>query len=152
MRPSWDEYFMEIAKVVAKRSTCKRAAVGAVIVKDKRILTTGYAGAPKGMPHCLDVGCLIKSIVKENGKTEEHCLRTVHAEMNAIIQAALHGVSTDGATIYTTHLPCYNCAKVIINAGIKRIVADSPNAGKYVDEESLNLLKSAGIEVVVLNV
>ncbi|MEM5811889.1 MAG: cytidine/deoxycytidylate deaminase family protein [Candidatus Aenigmatarchaeota archaeon] len=152
MRPSWDEYFMEIAKVVAKRSTCKRAAVGAVIVKDKRILTTGYAGAPKGMPHCLDVGCLIKSIVKENGKTEEHCLRTVHAEMNAIIQAALHGVSTDGATIYTTHFPCYNCAKVIINAGIKRIVADSPNAGKYVDEESLNLLKSAGIEVVVLNV
>ena len=106
-RPSWDEYFMNIAHEVACRSTCTRAPVGAVIVKDKRILTTGYNGSPRGLAHCMEVGCLMDN---------EHCVRTLHAEQNAIIQAALHGVSTRGADIYVTHQPCFICAKMIINA------------------------------------
>ncbi len=120
-RPSWDEYFMGITLEVARRSTCNRAQVGAIIVRDKRILTTGYNGSPTGLPHCTEAGCLIV-----NG----HCVRTLHAEQNAIIQAALHGVSTDGATIYVTHQPCLICAKMIINAGISRVVY----GGDYPDD------------------
>ncbi len=120
-RPSWDEYFMGITLEVARRSTCNRAQVGAIIVRDKRILTTGYNGSPTGLPHCTEASCLIV-----NG----HCVRTLHAEQNAIIQAALHGVSTDGATIYVTHQPCLICAKMIINAGISRMVY----GGDYPDD------------------
>ncbi|WP_290902673.1 dCMP deaminase family protein, partial [Ferroglobus sp.] len=120
MRPSLDEYFMEIAKVVAKRSTCLRQNVGAVIVKDKRILSTGYNGAPMGLPHCLDIGCLREELNVPSGERHELC-RAVHAEQNAIIQAAVHGVSIKGATLYTTHQPCIMCAKMIINAGIVRV-------------------------------
>ncbi len=137
-RPSWNEYFMNIALEVAKRSTCERAQVGAVIVREKRILTTGYNGSPRGLPHCLEVGCLM-----DNG----HCVRTLHAEQNAIIQAALHGVITEAATIYVTHQPCFNCAKTIINAGISEIVY----AKEYQDDRSLDFLSQAGIKLIALN-
>ena len=135
LRPSWDAYFMGITFEVARRSTCNRAQVGAIIVRNKRILTTGYNGAPAGLPHCTEVGCLMV-----NG----HCARTLHAEQNAIIQAALHGVSTDGATIYVTHQPCLICAKMIINAGIARVVY----GGDYPDDLARQFLEEAGIELV----
>ncbi len=131
-RPSWDEYFMGITFQVAKRSTCNRARVGAIIVKDRRILTTGYNGAPAGLPHCDDVGHLM---------VDGHCVRALHAEQNAIIQAALHGVSVKGGTIYVTHQPCLTCAKMIINAGIVRVVY----AGDYPDENSRAFLAEAGV-------
>jgi len=142
-RPSFDEYFMEIAHVVAKRSTCLRRKVGAVIVKDKHILTTGYNGAPSGMPHCLDIGCLREQFKVPSGERQELC-RGLHAEQNAIIQAAVHGVSIKGSTLYTTHSPCISCAKMIINAGIKRVVY----LDDYADKHGIELLKEAGIEVV----
>ena len=133
-RPSWDGYFMQITFQVAKRSTCPRASVGAVIVRDKRILTTGYNGAPTGLPHCTEVGCLMV-----NG----HCVRTLHAEQNAIIQGALHGVDVSNSTIYVTHQPCLVCAKMIINAGIERIVY----TGHYPDETARGFLEKAGVEL-----
>ncbi len=136
-RPSWDNYFMNIANEVAKRSTCERAQVGAVIVKEKRILTTGYNGSPRGLPHCSEVGCLMDN---------EHCVRTLHAEQNAIIQAALHGVITERATIYVTHQPCFLCAKMIINAGLIRIVYDN----EYPDDRSRDFLEQAGVELTLL--
>ena len=142
-RPSLDEYFMEIAKVVAKRSTCLRQKVGAVIVKDKRILATGYNGAPSGLPHCDEVGCMRQKLGVPSGERQELC-RGVHAEQNAIIQAAKFGISVDGATLYSTHCPCIVCAKIIINAGIKRVVYGRD----YADKNGLELLKEAGIEVV----
>jgi dCMP deaminase len=133
-RPSWDDYFMQITLQVAKRSTCPRAAVGAVIVRDKRILTTGYNGAPSNLPHCTEVGCLMV-----NG----HCVRTLHAEQNAIIQGALHGVDVSCSTIYVTHQPCLVCAKMIINAGIERVVY----AGHYPDEIARGFLDGAGVQL-----
>ncbi|HEX16490.1 MAG TPA: cytidine deaminase [Deltaproteobacteria bacterium] len=120
-RPSWDEYFMEIAKLVSTRSTCLRRQVGAVLVKDKRILATGYNGAPAKLPHCLDVGCLRQQMGIPAGERHELC-RGLHAEQNAIIQAAYHGVSIRGATLYCTHHPCIICTKMLINAGIERVV------------------------------
>jgi len=137
-RPTWNEYFLNIAREVAQRSTCERAKVGAVIVKDKRILTTGYNGSPRGLAHCTEVGCLM-----DNG----HCVRTLHAEQNAIIQAALHGVITEGAIIYVTHQPCFNCAKTIINAGISEIVYDR----EYHDDRSLEFLEQAGVKLNKIN-
>ena len=136
-RPSWDTYFMNIANEVAKRSTCERAQVGAVIVKEKRILTTGYNGSPRGLPHCSEVGCLMDNV---------HCVRTLHAEQNAIIQAALHGIITEGATIYVTHQPCFLCAKMIINAGLVQIVYDK----EYPDDRSREFLEQAGVKLIVL--
>jgi dCMP deaminase len=133
-RPPWDEYFMQITFQVARRSTCPRAAVGAVIVRHKRILTTGYNGAPAGLPHCTEVGCLMV-----NG----HCVRTLHAEQNAIIQGALHGVDVSGSTLYVTHQPCLTCAKMIINAGIVRVVY----AGQYPDQIARGFLEEAGVEL-----
>lgn len=112
-RPSWDEYFMELAQVVAKRSTCNRRSVGAVLVRDKRILTTGYNGSPPGLPHCTEAGCLM---------VDNHCVRAIHAEQNAIIQAALHGIDLRGATCYVTSSPCVHCSKMLIAAGVKRVV------------------------------
>lgn len=123
-RPSWDEYFIEIAKVVGTRGTCDRGRNGAVLVKNKRILTTGYAGAPAGLPHCDEVGHMMAETTDPNGNKSKHCIRTTHAEQNAITQAAMHGVSTDGATMYTKFVPCFACAKMIINAGIERVVAE----------------------------
>ena len=134
-RPSWDEYFMGIAFEVAERSTCPRARVGAVIVGAKRILTTGYNGAPAGLAHCTAVGCLMQG---------GHCVRTLHAEQNAIIQAALHGVSVAGGVLYVTHQPCLICAKMVINAGIRRIVY----GGEYPDELAVQFLEAAGVELV----
>jgi len=140
MRPSWDEYFVEIARQVATRSTCLRRHVGAVIVRDKRILCTGYNGAPRNMEHCDVVGCLREEMGIPSGQRQEIC-RGLHAEQNAIIQAALHGVSTEGATLYVTHQPCITCAKMSINAGVVRIVC----ASSYPDELSRNMLDEAGV-------
>jgi dCMP deaminase len=120
-RPSWDQYFMTITQQVAERSTCNRAKVGAVIVRDKNILATGYNGAPAGMPHCLDVGCLIYESKTPNGENEQNCFRTIHAEINAIAQAAKNGASIKDAAIYITHTPCIHCLKVLVNTGIKDI-------------------------------
>ena len=141
-RPTLDEYFMEIAGVVAKRSTCLRQNVGAVIVKDKRIIATGYNGAPSGLPHCLDIGCLREKLNVPSGERQELC-RGVHAEQNAIIQAAKFGSSVEGGTLYSTHCPCITCAKMIINAGIKRVVYGK----KYADRRGLELLEEAGVLV-----
>jgi dCMP deaminase len=120
-RLSWDQYFLTITRQVAERSTCPRAKVGAVIVRDKNILATGYNGAPAGLPHCTDVGCLVYHSRTPTGEIEENCYRTIHAEINAIAQAAKNGVSIRGADIYVTHTPCIHCLKVLINTGIKRI-------------------------------
>jgi len=120
-RPSWDEYFMEITRLVVSRSTCLRRQVGAVIVKDKKILATGYNGAPSGLPHCLEVGCLREEMGIPSGERHELC-RGLHAEQNAIIQAAYYGVSINDATLYCTNLPCIICTKMVINAGIARVV------------------------------
>ena len=142
-RPSWGTYFMNITNLVAERSTCTRRAVGAVLVKDKRILSTGYNGAPTGLKHCRDVGCLREQLGVESGKMHELC-RGIHAEQNAIIQAAYHGVSVKGAVIYCTNQPCSICAKMIINAGIKRIYYQSG----YADSLSKDLLAEAQVEVI----
>jgi dCMP deaminase len=142
MRPSWDDYFMEIAEVVATRSTCIRRRVGAILVKDKRILATGYNGAPAGIRHCGESGCLREKMEIPSGERHELC-RGLHAEQNAIIQCALHGVNLQGATLYSTTQPCVLCSKMLINAGIKVIVFK----GSYPDELSLNLLREAGIEL-----
>lgn len=144
MRPSWDEYFIQLAHQVATRSTCLRRHVGAVIVRDKHILATGYNGAPSGLEHCDVVGCLREQMGIPSGRRQEIC-RGLHAEQNAIIQAALHGVSTNGAAIYVTHQPCITCAKMIINAGIVRIVSDST----YPDELARKMLREAGIPLEV---
>lgn len=143
MRPTKDEYFMEIAQVVAKRSTCLRINVGAVIVKDGRILSTGYNGAPHGFEHCLDIGCIREKENIAHGTRHELC-RAVHAEQNAIIQAAIHGVSIEGATVYTTHQPCILCTKMIINGKIKRVVY----LNEYPDPTSLGFLNEAKIAVL----
>ncbi|AYO31822.1 cytidine deaminase [Biomaibacter acetigenes] len=147
MRPSWDSYFMEIAHVVAKRSTCLRRQVGAVIVKDKRIMTTGYNGAPTGIAHCEEVGCLRDELNIPSGQRHELC-RGIHAEQNAIIQAAIWGVGIKGATLYCTTQPCALCAKMLINAGITRIVYE----GNYPDTLAMRLLEEAGVEVIPFSV
>ena len=143
-RPSWDEYFLSIAKLVAERSTCLRRQVGAVIVKDKRILTTGYNGAPSGLDHCDKTGCMREKLNIPSGQRHELC-RALHAEMNAILQAAQYGISLGESIIYCTNQPCIICAKMIINAGIKRVVVLS----SYPDEFAGKFLKEANIEVVV---
>ena len=142
MRPSWDEYFMEIVGLIKERSTCMRRKVGALIVKDKRILTTGYNGAPTGCLHCDEVGCLREQLGVPSGERHELC-RGSHAEQNAIVQAAMQGISINESTLYVTIQPCSICTKLALNAGIKRIVY----RGEYPDGLSLTLLKEAGIEV-----
>jgi len=143
-RMGWDEYFIEIANTVAKRATCERGRSGCVIVKDKRILTSGYVGAPAGLPHCDETGHLNKEVKHDDGRVTNHCLRTTHAEMNAIVQAAKHGIPIDGATLYCKMEPCLNCAKAIINAGIKRVVAlreyhDPKDTRKFFSEAGIKL-------------
>ncbi len=144
-RPSWERYFMDITELVAKRSTCRRRAVGAVIVKNKRILTTGYNGAPSNIRHCIEAGCLREEMNVASGERHELC-RGIHAEQNAIIQAAFHGVSINDAVLYCTNLPCSICAKMIINAGIKTIYYLSG----YADALSEEMLAEAGVAVVKL--
>jgi dCMP deaminase len=141
-RPGWDSYFMEIARIVSKRSTCIRRNVGSLIVKDKRILSTGYNGAPIHLKHCIDVGCMRERLNIASGERHELC-RGLHAEQNAIIQAAYHGVSINGADVYSTHLPCSICMKMIINAGIAKVFY----ADGYPDELSREFIVESGIVV-----
>jgi dCMP deaminase len=142
-RPSWDHYFLELAHIVSKRSTCIRRQVGAVITRDKRILTTGYNGPPSGIQHCEDVGCLREKLNVPSGERHELC-RGLHAEQNAIIQASLHGVSLNEGILYCTHQPCIICAKMLINAGIKEIKF----VHGYPDELSQEFLAEAKIKVI----
>lgn len=143
-RPTWDEYFMEVANAIAKRATCDRGRSGCVIAKNNQILATGYVGAPAGLPHCDDVGHQMRKMLHEDGSISEHCVRTVHAEQNAICQAAKRGVAIDGATLYCRMTPCRTCAMLIINCGIVRVVAEY----RYHDaEESESMFKMAGIQL-----
>lgn len=139
-RPSWDEYFMAITDQVAERATCTRRHIGAILVKDKRILATGYNGVPAGLAHCSEVGCLRERLGIPSGTQHELC-RGIHAEQNAVIQAARHGIAIDGATCYCTHQPCVLCAKILINAGVREIVYRE----SYPDELSQEMLAEAGI-------
>lgn len=145
-RPEWDDYFLKIATLVAERSTCLRHHVGAVIVRNKRILTTGYNGAAAGTRDCLELGCLRNELKIPSGTQQQVC-RAIHAEQNAIIQAALHGVSIEGASIYCTHSPCIICAKMVANAGIKRFVTKTD----YPDPQFKALFEECGIEYVKLD-
>ncbi len=141
-RPDSDEYFLKIASVVAERSTCRRHHIGAVAVRDKHILATGYNGAPSGFKDCFELGCLRDELSIPSGERQEKC-RGVHAEQNVIIQATLHGVSLEGSTIYATHTPCILCAKMLVNAKIKRYIS----FGKYNDNAFIEMFQEAGIEV-----
>ena len=144
-RPSWDDYFLELANAASNRATCDRGKSGCVIVRDKQVLATGYVGSPAGLPHCDDVGHLMKKVIQENGEISEHCLRTVHSEQNAICQAAKRGISIEGATIYTRMTPCRTCAMLLINCGIERVVCER----KYqLAEESEQLFAEASIKLV----
>jgi len=140
-RPDWNQYFMQMAELAAKRSTCLRRKVGAVLVKDKRILATGYNGAPKKLPHCEDTGCLREREGVPSGEKHEIC-RGIHAEQNLIAQSAVHGVKTEGATVYCTNQPCSICVKLLINSGIKRIYYKD----HYDDEFATRLLEQSDIE------
>ena len=144
-RPSWDAYFMEVCNAVAKRATCSRGRSGCVIAKDKQILVTGYVGAPTGLPHCDEVGHWLNGVIhQEDGRKTEHCVRTVHAEQNAICQAAKRGISINGATLYCRMTPCRTCVMMIINCGIVRVVCQR----KYHDPvDSENMLAAAGIKL-----
>jgi len=142
VRPNWDEYFLNIAKLISKRSTCLRRTVGAVLVKDKRILATGYNGAPSGVKHCEKTGCLRDKLKIPSGERHELC-RGLHGEQNALLQAAFHGVSAQGSKMYATTQPCIICAKMIINAGIKEIII----SGSYPDKMAKEFLKEAGVKV-----
>lgn len=147
-RPSWDEYFMGIVDAASMRATCDRGRTAVAIVKDKRILSTGYVGAPMGLPHCDDVGHKLKKVTHENGQVTQHCMRTNHAEINAIALAARNGIAIDGATLYCKMAPCYTCAKMIINAGIKRVVCQKRYHGDF---ESWEIFRQAGVQTEVLN-
>ncbi len=146
-RPSWDSYFMQLAFVVAGRSTCLRRQVGAVMVKDKQILTTGYNGSPSGLLHCDEVGCLRQSLSVPSGERHEIC-RAVHAEQNALVQAAKHGVAIIGADLYVTHQPCVLCTKLLINSGIQRVIYTH----SYPDQLALDMAREAGLELVQLDI
>jgi len=145
IRPSWDEYFLELADLVASRSTCLRRHVGAVLVRQERIIATGYNGAPRGLGHCLDIGCLREEMDIPSGHRYELC-RGVHAEQNAIINAAYYGVSTQDTVIYCTNQPCIICARILINAGITRVV----HRGNFDDSLAVKFMQEAGIELLEL--
>ncbi len=143
-RPSWDEYFMEVCRSIAKRATCDRGRSGCVIARDNQILVTGYVGSPKGLPHCDDAGHQFKRMHHEDGTVTQHCVRTVHAEQNAICQAAKRGISIDGATLYCKMTPCRTCAMLIINCGIRRVVAER----RYHDSaDTISMFTQAGIQL-----
>ncbi len=147
-RPSWDEYFLQLVDVVGARGTCDRGYAGAVIVKDKRILATGYVGSPIGVAHCDEIGHEMHTVTHEDGSVSRHCIRTAHAEMNAITNAARVGVSIEGATVYCKMVPCYTCAKAIVNAGIKRVVA---MRDYHATKETKIIFKKAKIKIEILN-
>lgn len=148
IRPSWDEYFMNIAAQVASRATCDRGRSGCVIARNKQILTTGYVGSPIGLPHCDEIGHQLHRVTDEDGHVSQHCIRTTHAEQNAICQAAKLGIALDGATLYCKMTPCYVCAKMIINVGIKRVVCEKDY---HVGDLSKEIFKQAGVEFEILN-
>lgn len=142
IRPTWDEYFMEVARTIAKRATCDRGRSGCVIARDKQLLVTGYVGSPVGLPHCDDVGHLMKKVIHDDDSISQHCMRTVHAEQNAICQAAKLGVPLEGATLYCKMTPCRTCAMLIINCGIERVICEK----KYHrGAESEQMFKDAGV-------
>lgn len=144
IRPSWDEYFIKLADTVASRATCDRGRSGCVIVKDKQILVSGYVGSPRGLSHCDEVGHLMKQVIHEDGKITQHCMRTVHAEQNAITQAARRGIALDGSTLYCRMTPCRTCAMLIINCGIVRVVCEK----KYhAGIESEEMFKESGVKI-----
>jgi dCMP deaminase len=144
IRPSWDDYFLEVAHAISKRATCDRGRSGCVIARDRQILVTGYVGSPAGFPHCDDVGHQFKKVIHEDGSTSQHCVRTVHAEQNAICQAAKRGIAIDGATIYCRMTPCKTCAMLLINCGIVRVVCERRY---HAGAESESLFGQAGIEL-----
>ncbi len=149
VRPTWDEYFLGLLELIGKRATCDRGRSGSVIVSpNNTILSTGYVGSPPGQPHCDDVGHLMKTITHEDGRQSQHCMRTLHAEENAILQAAKDGIKMDGATIYCKMMVCYNCAMRIVRVGIKRVVAKKRY---HADGASMELFKNAGVEVVIID-
>ena len=144
-KPSWDDYFFSIADAVSKRATCDRGKSGCVIVRDKRILVTGFVGSPSGFAHCDDVGHQMKRLTHEDGRITEHCMRTIHAEQNAICQAARQGISIEDATIYTRMTPCRTCAMLLINSGIRRVMCERRY---HAGEESEKMFTNAGIQLV----
>lgn len=147
-RPDWDRYFLDLCEAVARRATCDRGKSGCVIVKDKRIMTTGYVGAPAGLPHCDEVGHDMRKVFDNDGNVTQHCVRTLHAEQNAIIQAARFGIPLEGATLFCKMTPCRTCAMMIINAGIKRVVCEKRY---HADADSIRMFKEAGVELDVKN-
>jgi len=147
-RPDWDDYFLGIVKEVAKRATCNRGRSGCVIVKDRRILATGYVGAPSGLAHCDEIGHMLRDVIAPNGLISKHCIRTIHAEQNAICQSARFGTSLEGATLYCTMEPCFNCAKMIVNCGIKRVVCLKRY---HAAEETRRLFKRTKVRLDVLS-
>lgn len=148
-RPSWDEYFMEVARTIAKRATCDRGRSGCVIQKDNQLLVTGYVGSPRGLPHCDEVGHQFKKMLHEDGSITQHCVRTVHAEQNALCQAARRGIALDGATLYCRMTPCRTCAMLIVNCGISRVVCEFRyHAGAA---ESEGMFKAVGIALEYVN-
>jgi dCMP deaminase len=147
-RPGWDRYFLDLCEAVAKRATCDRGRSGCVIVKNKRIMTTGYVGAPAGLPHCDEIGHDMRKVFDDSGNVTQHCVRTLHAEQNAIIQAAKFGIPLDGASLYCKMTPCRVCAMMIINAGIKRVVCEKRY---HADKDTIQLFRKAGIELVIIN-
>ena len=147
-RPNWDRYFLDLCEAVAKRATCDRGRSGCVIVKDKRIMTTGYVGAPAGLPHCDEAGHDMRKVFNSNGTVTQHCVRTLHAEQNAIIQAARFGIPLEGATIFCKMTPCRTCAMMIINAGINRVVCEKRY---HADADTREMFKQACVELVIMN-
>jgi len=144
IRPSWDQYFMEVADAISKRATCDRGRSGCVIARDRQILVTGYVGSPQGLPHCDEVGHEMRKVIHEDGHISQHCVRTVHAEQNAICQAAKRGIAIAGATIYCRMTPCRTCAMLLINCGVTRVVCERRY---HAGEESEQLFRDAGIGI-----
>ena len=149
IRPSWDQYFVQLAEMVGTRGTCDRGRAGCIITKNKRILATGYVGAPAGLPSCDEVGHEMHTVTQEDGTVSKHCIRTSHAEQNAINNAARVGVAVEGGTLYCKMTPCYKCAQSIINAGIERVVAIKDYHG---GARSKEIFKEANVEFVLLNI
>tara|TARA_Y100000034_G_C6748277_1_gene332438 strand:- start:94 stop:780 length:687 start_codon:yes stop_codon:yes gene_type:complete len=147
-RPSWDEYFLNIMKKVGSRATCSRGRSGCVITRNNQILVTGYVGAPRNVSHCDEIGHEFKQMLKDDGSVRNHCVRTTHAEQNAICQAAKLGISLDGSTLYCTMTPCYTCAKMIINCGIKKVVAQRDY---HASDETKRIFKEAKLQLKLLN-
>lgn len=148
MRPSWDEYFIEVLHALQKRASCDRGKTACIFTKDNQILTTGYVGSPPGFPHCDEEGHLLKKMMDEDGNIKEHCVRTIHAEQNAICQAAKRGIALNGSTVYVTMTPCRTCAMMLISIGVKKVIAEYKyHAGKDTEE----MFKTAGIELSFIN-